>query len=617
VLLHVLAHVEADQRDGEHLGEGLGELGLADAGRAGEQERADRLVGAREAGAGPLDRGGDGRDGLILAEDQVGEALAQVLQDVAVRGRDRLGRDAGHAGDDGLDGGGVDGDGGLAGVVVGVDQRVGGGWRRRGRGEAGGRAGLVDDVDRRVGQVAVAQVLVREHGGELERLRGVAHAVVGLVGGLEAAEDLYGLGDGGLQDLDLLEAAGERLVALEGRLEVLVGGRADAAQLAGREGRLEHVAGVHGAARGGAGADDGVDLVDEQDRVGVVLDGGDHGLEALLELAAEAGAGEQGAHVEREDVGAGEGGRDLAFVDAQGQALDDGGLADAGLTDQHRVVLAAPTQDLDDALDLGVAADQQLDAAGGGLGVQVDGVGLERIVGDLLVVVLVADRVVGGAAGRGPLGALGDAVRHEHGRVAAGDAVLAQDVGGEGLALGEDGDQQVGAGDLAAAGALDVEDGALQHATDADRLVDGAGPGGVGGGAGGSAGGSARWGVGWGVGEALDVGIDEGLELEAQLLHVALAGEDHLARAGVVEQGEEQVLEGDVLVAAALGVGDRGVDRVLEFSAQHRGPPRAPLKRRAGSLAGEPACVPGRPSSPRSRACRLRRPRSHGCGCAA
>src|SRR5690349_22177832 len=45
--------------------------------------------------------------------------------------------------------------------------------------------------------------------------------------------------------------------------------RADAAQLAVRQRRLEDVRGVHRAARGRAGADDVVDLVDEQDRVRV------------------------------------------------------------------------------------------------------------------------------------------------------------------------------------------------------------------------------------------------------------------------------------------------------------------------------------------------------------
>ena len=41
VLFHVLGHVEAQEVDTEKSGQLLGQLGLADAGRAGEQERAD------------------------------------------------------------------------------------------------------------------------------------------------------------------------------------------------------------------------------------------------------------------------------------------------------------------------------------------------------------------------------------------------------------------------------------------------------------------------------------------------------------------------------------------------------------------------------------------------
>ncbi len=54
VLLHVLGHVDADHRllGVEHeLGERPGQLGLADAGRAEEQERADRAVRVLKAGA--------------------------------------------------------------------------------------------------------------------------------------------------------------------------------------------------------------------------------------------------------------------------------------------------------------------------------------------------------------------------------------------------------------------------------------------------------------------------------------------------------------------------------------------------------------------------------------
>ena len=52
---------------------------------------------------------------------------------------------------------------------------------------------------------------------------------------------------------------------------------------------------VHGAADAGTGADDGVDLVDEQDRVRHLLQRRQHRLQALLEIAAVLGAGDQRA----------------------------------------------------------------------------------------------------------------------------------------------------------------------------------------------------------------------------------------------------------------------------------------------------------------------------------
>ena len=67
-----------------------------------------------------------------------------------------------------------------------------------------------------------------------------------------------------LVDQHRLEAALERRVLLDVLAVLVERGRADAVQLAAREHRLEHVAGVH-RALGLAGADDGVQLVDEQD----------------------------------------------------------------------------------------------------------------------------------------------------------------------------------------------------------------------------------------------------------------------------------------------------------------------------------------------------------------
>src|SRR5690606_9766605 len=105
-----------------------------------------------------------------------------------------------------------------------------------------------------------------------------------------------------LDDLDLLEPARQRGVTLERLLELLVGGRADASDSARAERWLEEVRRVHRAAGCRTRPDDGMDLVDEQHRVRVGLDGADDRLEAFLELAAELGAREHRTHVEGVDV---------------------------------------------------------------------------------------------------------------------------------------------------------------------------------------------------------------------------------------------------------------------------------------------------------------------------
>src|SRR5690606_37589202 len=275
-------------------------------------------------------------------------------------------------------------------VVVVLVDRVFDGGLGFGLVESRGGTDFVHHVDGAIGEVAIAEVFVRELDGDLEGLRGVAHVVVLLVDRLQALQDEEGLGHAGVEHLDFLEPARERGVAFERLLELLVGGGADAAQGAGAERRLEQAAGVHRAARGGPGTDDGVDLVDEENGVGIGFDGANDRFEALFELSAELGAGQDRAHVERVDVGVADRGGDFALVDAQGETLDDRGLADARFADEHGVVLAPAAEHLDDALDLGVAPDERFDAPGLGLGAEVDGVGRQRIVGDVAPV-----RVVG------------------------------------------------------------------------------------------------------------------------------------------------------------------------------------------------------------------------------
>jgi hypothetical protein len=179
------------------------------------------------------------------------------------------------------------------------------------------------------------------------------------------------------------EAPRQRVVLLEHAAVLVVGRGADALQLSGGEHRLQQVGGVERAAGSGARADHGVDLVDEQDRVRIVDQLLQHRLQALLEVAAVLGAGEEGAHVERVHRALGEEVGDVAFDDATRESFGDRGLADAGLADQQRVVLAAAAERLHHALELLVAADQRIDLAGERERVQVLGVVVERAVGGL------------------------------------------------------------------------------------------------------------------------------------------------------------------------------------------------------------------------------------------
>ena len=137
--------------------------------------------------------------------------------------------------------------------------------------------------------------------------------------------------------------------------------------------RLQQVARIHRPAGGGAGADQRVDLVDEEDGVLLFLEPVEHLLDALLEVAAVARAGDQRAEVERIDLGGLEDVGHLALMDPQRQPLGERRLADARLADQQRVVLAPPAQHLDHPLELERPADQRIDLPGRGAGDQVRG----------------------------------------------------------------------------------------------------------------------------------------------------------------------------------------------------------------------------------------------------
>ena len=135
---------------------------------------------------------------------------------------------------------------------------------------ADARAGFVDQVDGLVGQLTVGDVAMRERRRRDDGRVGDLDLVVHFVALLQAAQDRDGVFHRRLVDEHFLEAALERGVLLDVLAVFVERGRADAMQLAARQRGLEHVAGVHGAF-GLAGADHGVQLVDEQDDLAFLL----------------------------------------------------------------------------------------------------------------------------------------------------------------------------------------------------------------------------------------------------------------------------------------------------------------------------------------------------------
>ena len=90
--------------------------------------------------------------------------------------------------------------------------------------------------------------------------------------------------------------------------------------------------------------------------------------------------GDQRAHVEPDDLLVLQSLGHVAAHDALREPFDDGGLADAGFADEHRVVLRAPRQHLDDAADFFVAADDRIELAAARQLGEVAAVAFERLV---------------------------------------------------------------------------------------------------------------------------------------------------------------------------------------------------------------------------------------------
>ena len=221
-------------------------------------------------------------------------------------------------------------------------------------------AGFVDEVDGLVRKETVRNVAV---GQRRRRNQGIvmdAHAVKNFIAFLQTAENGNCVFDGRLIHHHRLESALQRRV-LFNVLPVLVQRRgADAVQLASCQHRLEEVARVHASLRF-ARTDDRVQLIDEQNNLSLgFLYFVQYGLQTFLKFAPVLGPGNQGAHIQGENRFVFQAFRNVTAHNALSKAFRNGGLADAGLSDENRVVLRFPGKNPDNVSDLRISANDRI-----------------------------------------------------------------------------------------------------------------------------------------------------------------------------------------------------------------------------------------------------------------
>ena len=228
--------------------------------------------------------------------------------------------------------------------------------------------------------------------------------------------------------------------------------------------------------------------------------------------------------------------------EARRQTFGKRRLADAGVADEYRIVLAAAAQDLHRPLQLVDAADQRIELAGSRARRQVGRVGGQRVAGRRRAALTAAGLGVGAAVTR--ITAAGR--RRRHLRYAVSDVL--EDVEPRDALRGEQlrrvrpvllqrRRDDVAGMHFLAAGALDVQHRRLQHAPERQRLL--------------------RL-LLLAARELLDGFLQILVEVAAQLRHVGAAGSQDPFAVGVVRQGVEEVLERQVRMTTRrrLPVGD-------------------------------------------------------------
>ena len=287
-------------------------------------------------------------------------------------------------------------------------------------------------------------------------------------------------------------------------------------------------------------------LVNEQHRV-LPVERGQHGLEPLLEVAPVARTRQQRAQVECVDRGPPQETGRLAVGHPLRQPLGERGFAHAGLAHQHRVVLAAPRQNVHHPFEFGAPANHRVELSVFCRLGEVLRVGFQRVFlgGGALrrqFAVYPGHPAFAAAARR-----FRHTVRQVVQQVEPGHALRLERGAGGAVVLLQQFDEDARAVGLflSLAAGVQLQHGALHHAVHAEGEV------------------------GVGVvkdvefGELLSQGVAQGVQVGSQRVQGIFG-------LGVVEQREQQMLLGDVLVPRRLGEVGGALQGGLQVFGKHQ-----------------------------------------------
>ncbi len=128
------------------------------------------------------------------------------------------------------------------------------------------------------------------------------------------------------------------------------GGGADESYVSAGECGLQNIGGVQ-PARSIARTDEGVNLIDEEDDIGIAFDFTDNFLEACFEFSAETRSGDDEGEIDGEDFFAGEKISRRTVFNFLREGGDEGGFSYAGVAEEEGIVFLFPSEDMDEPFE--------------------------------------------------------------------------------------------------------------------------------------------------------------------------------------------------------------------------------------------------------------------------